>query len=130
MISNDDHAIGIQLRDITEYTTLGPYVGVEGTPGRVLTSYGLVGRNEEKAANNRHWPRYFRITFKPLEKVAYCRTPIDQGHLFTCEYDKYNPVVDINRSGLFLDVHRFDDAESYIINFVKVSVIANVSKRC
>ena len=120
-VASNDHAIGIQLRDLTEYRTLGPYVGVEGTPGRVLNNHGLAGSNEEKATNQ-HWPRYFRITIKPLEKLAVCRTPIDDGHLFTVEYDRYNPTVDITRSDLWLDVYRYDDAESYIINFVKVTV--------
>ena len=120
-VASNDHAIGIQLRDLTEYRTLGPYVGVEGTPGRVLNNHGLVGTTEE-TATNQHWPRYFRITIKPLEKLAVCRTPIDDGHLFTVEYDRYNPTVDITRSDLWLDVYRYDDAESYIINYVKVTV--------
>ena len=120
-VSNNEHAIGIQLRDLTEYRTLGPYVGVEGTPGRVLNNYGLVGSTEEKATSQR-WPRYFRITIKPLEKLAVCRTPIDGGHLFTVEYDRYNPTIDITQSDLWLDVYRFDDAESYIINYVDVTV--------
>ena len=38
-VSNDDHAIGIQLRDLTEYRTLGPYVGIEGTPGKRVLEY-------------------------------------------------------------------------------------------
>ena len=121
MVSDNDHAIGIQLRDLAEYRTLGPYIGVEGTPGRVLNNYGLVGSLEEKATNQ-HWPRYFRITIKPLEKLAVCRTPIDGGHLFTVEYDRYNPIIDITQSDLWLDVYRFDDAESYIINYVDVTV--------
>jgi hypothetical protein len=118
-LSNNDHAIGIQLRDLTEYRNLGPYVGVEGTPGRRVLEYPAnVGKNEEKATNQ-HWPRYFRITIKPLERVAYCRSPIDDGHLFTAEFDRNNPMVDLS-SDLNLDVFRFDDAESYSINFVHV----------
>ena len=117
MLSNADHAIGIQLQDLTEYRTLGPYVGVEGTPGRKVLEYPAnVGKNEEKASNQ-HWPHYFKITIKPLEKVAYCRSPIDDGHLFTAEFDCYNPTVNLS-SDMFLDVFRFDDAESYTINFV------------
>ena len=119
-VSNDDHAIGIQLRDLTEYRTLGPYVGIEGTPGkRVLEYPANVGKNEEKASNQ-HWPRYFFITIKPLERLAYCRSPIDNGHLFTAEFDNQNPLVDFHSSDMKLDVYRFDDAESYVINFVKV----------
>ena len=128
-VASDQHAIGIQLRDLREYRTLGPYVGVEGTPGiRVLENPGLPGSNEERA-NTQHWPRYFRITIKPLEKLAVCRTPIDGGHLFTVEYDKYNPTIDITKSDLWLDVYRFDDAESYIINFVKVTVTVIINKK-
>ena len=53
------------------------------------------------------------------QKLSVCYTSID---LFTVEYDKYNPIIDITQSGLWLDVYRYDDAESYIINFVKVTV--------
>ena len=128
MLSNDDHAIGIQLRDLTEYRTLGPYVGVEGTPGtKVLENPANTGTNKEKASNQ-HWPRYFRITIKPLEKVAYCRSPIDDGHLFTVEYDRYNATVDLS-SDLYLDVFQFDDAESYVINFVHVVLKTVVPKK-
>ena len=128
MLSNDDHAIGIQLRDLTEYRSLGPYVGVEGTPGRRVLEYpSNPGTNEEKASNQ-HWPRYFHITIKPLEKVAYCRSPIDDGHLFTVEYDRYNPTIDFS-SDLYLDVFRFDDAESYVINFVHVVLKTVVPKK-
>lgn len=127
-LSNSDHAIGIQLRDLTEYRTLGPYVGVEGTPGRrVLENPANVGENQDKATN-KHWPRYFRITIKPLERVAYCRSPIDDGHLFSTQFDRYNPLVDLS-SDLNLDVFRFDDAESYTINFAHVVLKAVVPKK-
>ena len=119
-VASDDWAIGIQLRDLTEYTTLGPYIGYEGKPGRVLSQHSPT--LDKELATNPHWPRYFRMTFKPLEKVAVCRTPIDDGHLLTVVYDKHNPIVDVTKSDLYLDVYRFNDFENYIINYIKATV--------
>ena len=98
-------AIGIQFRDLTEYRSLGPYVGVEGEAGRVLRDYALLEANQEKATNQ-HWPRVFNIHIKPLEQLAVCHTAIDNGHLLTVNYDEYNPKVDITAENLYLNVYR------------------------
>lgn len=121
MLASNEHAIGIRLRNTKEYTTVGPYTGVEGMPGRVLDHIGAEGLNEEKAKTAR-WPRVFNITIKPLEKLAYCYTGIDGGHLFTVEYDKYNPTINLRDSDLFFDIYRFDDQETYVINYVKITL--------
>ena len=126
--NNRDRAIGIQLRDITEYRTLGPYVGVEGDPGRALEHYGLTGQEQAETSTSTHWPRVFNIDLKPLEKTGYCWTAIDTGHLFSCEFDPYNPTIDPTKDDIYLDVYRFKDAETYNINFVKLTITMHTEK--
>ncbi len=126
-IANDEHALGIQLLNTNQYTTKGPYIGIEGKPGRVLTNYSdNIGEGQDKVHVTggcaTYWPDCFCMTFKPLEKLAACRSPIGSGHLFTANYDEYNPTIDIRQGDLFLDVYRGGDQEKYIINFVKVTV--------
>lgn len=125
-VSDGERAIGIQCRDLTEYTNLGPYLGVEGDAGSVLDHYSLREEFREPAATTR-WPRVFNIRIKPMEKIAICHTSIDGGHLLTVIYDKYNPEVDITKNDLYLDLYRLDDKEVYIINYIKVKVIAHVN---
>lgn len=126
--TNSGHAMGIQLRDITEYNSLGPYVGVEGEPGRVLDKYGLTGQDQAETSNTNHWPRVFNITLKPMEKIGYCWSAIENGHLFTCEFDKYNPDIDPTKDDIFLDTYRFKDTETYNINFVKLTITVHTEK--
>ena len=121
MLANSEQALGITLLDISAYTSRGPYIGIEGIPGRRLENYSFVGDGQETARTN-YWPRCFCITIKPLQKLAICRTAIDGGHLFTTTYDKYNPIVDITREDIFLDVYRDSGDANYTINFVKATV--------
>lgn len=121
-VANDTHAIGIQIQNTNVFRSKGPYVGIEGDSDKlVLKNKGFVGENEEKTVSA-NWPRVFKITIKPLERVVYCHSSIDGGHLFTAEYDKYNTIISVDDGDLYLDVYRFDKDESYVINFVKLTV--------
>ena len=126
-VASDEWAIGIQLQDLSEYTTSGPYIGYEGKPGRVLSQHGPTLDKELATYSYSYWPRYFRMPFKLLEKVAVCRTPTDYGHLLTVVYDKHNPVVDVTKSALYLDVYRFNDSDNYTINYIKATVTIHIN---
>lgn len=131
-ISNGDGnwAMGIQCRTVSGYNNLGPYLGIEGEAGRVLKYPALKEQFQERTVIEPPlWPRVFNVRIKPMEKVAVCHTAIDRGHLLTVVYDEYNPMIDITKDNLYLDLYRMDDLDFYTINYIKVKVTAYVTER-
>lgn len=125
--------LGIQLRDITEYGSIGPYIGIEGQPGRdKLKEQVLRGKEEEISRTSTHWPRVFNMTLKPMEQpaIGYCWSSIENGHLFTCEFDRGNTryKVDPTQDDVYLEAYRYRVAETYNINFVKLTITLHTEK--
>ena len=76
MISDGDHAVGIQLQDPEDYDNIGPYIGIEGLTGNILTS---ITRHEsqmedlDKIPNTerRRWPQFFEVIIRVNNKRGF-----------------------------------------------------------
>jgi hypothetical protein len=116
MISDGDSAIGFQLQDpARDYNTKGPYVAIDGEPGRELLSPKL-RLSQVVRSNARTNPDQFEITLKPTEYwgSAYCS--IDDGHKVCCQFGR---KLKLNQE-LILDLYRDESHEVYNLNYVEV----------
>ena len=73
MISDGERAVGIQIQDPEDYDNIGPYIGIEGLTGNILTS---ITRHEsqmeqlDKIPNTerRRWPQFFEVIIRVNNK--------------------------------------------------------------
>ncbi|XP_065838777.1 uncharacterized protein [Oscarella lobularis] len=117
-------AMGFQLRNPSEsdYTTKGPYYGVDGEPGRILRNYAK--RSTDVPVRERVNPDQFEILLKPSDYWGSIYSALDGGHKLNTTF-----ASTLNLSnGLWLDVYRVDVVETYIINYVEVTVYEDSPK--
>ena len=116
MLSDGSKAIGIQLRDPTrDYGTKGPYIGIEGNPGRGLDSVTEMAQGVVTTTSRLN-PDQFEIVIKPTQfwGSAYCA--IDTGHKLCVTYFK---ELDLSKE-IKLDLYRDEPNEVYSINYIEL----------
>ena len=124
MISDSRDAMGVQLRDPTEYHTIGPYQGIAGDDGRLLTNITELKSTEKDAAYDyqhgqlQRWPQMFRILLKPNGYWGLCSSAANGGISLSFSYPKRLRVDD----GLELVLFRNKSTETYTINMIEVTV--------
>ena len=121
---DEDWAVGIQLRDPKQdYTVQGPYIGLEGRPGFVLTNVddGSAQLIKTKSTN---YPDQFEMVIKPSERWGSAFCPIDDGHKICGLYAR---TLNLN-SGIFLDVYRDQPEEVYVLNYIEVWIYKDSPK--
>ena len=120
MITDGDNAMGIQLRDPTEYRTMGPYVGIAGEYGRQLTDI-QINKSDElnyKPGDWQRWPQSYQIQLKPNSYWGTCSSPAHGGISLSFVYPKRLRF----RRQLSLVLYRGEKSENYTINMIEVSV--------
>ena len=128
MISDGNRAIGFQLRDPPQYYQEGPYIGIEGEPGRTLTDVSLKSPPE----GTKYWyyyssrknPDQFEMVFKPREYWGSAFCCVDQGHKYCTFYDR---DLDISK-GLSLETYREDPNDTYVLNYIEVWIYEDSPK--
>jgi hypothetical protein len=116
MVSDGRHAVGIRLQDPRDYGTIGPYVGVEGRPGRTLQDITSESPPTSIRTGTRNNPDQFEIVIKPTQYwgSAYCA--LDGGNKLCVAYSS---TLDVNE-GVLLDVYRYEANETYTLNYIEV----------
>ena len=120
-VSDQDHAFGFQLLDMTRYhsTGYGPYYPIEGASGQYSFNPPVIQKDLARpSVMYNRWPRVFEMRLKPTEGFGTCYTALDAGHMISASFRKLDPA----HKGLWLEVYRGDDKEHYDINFVEVTV--------
>ena len=124
MISDGRNAMGVQLRDPSEYHTIGPYQGIAGDDGRLLTNITELKSTEKDAAYDyqhgqlQRWPQMFRILLKPNSYWGLCSSAANGGISLSYNYPKQLNVA----FGLQLVLFRNKSTETYTINMIEVTV--------
>lgn len=129
MISDGEQAVGIQIQDPEDYHTIGPYIGIEGKSGNILTN---ITRYESQTkpvdliptTERRRWPQVFEITIKTSsvrrfsECSVSCSSAVRGGTSVSADFS--NPL---NPRGPWrLELYRGEREETYNINFLDVSI--------
>ena len=124
MIGDSFHVMGVQLRDPTEYHTIGPYQGIAGEDGYQLTNIKEL-KSTEKETNYRpgewqRWPQMFNIILKPNSRPPWglCSSAANGGISLSYVYPR-NLRLD---QGLDLVLFRGKSTETYAINMIEVSI--------
>lgn len=124
MIGDSFSVMGVQLRDPTEYHTIGPYQGIAGEDGYQLTSIKEL-KSTEKEVNYRpgewqRWPQMFNIVLKPSARPPWglCSSAANGGISLSFAYPR-NLRLD---QGLDLVLFRGQSTETYTINMIEVSI--------
>ena len=129
-------AMGVQLRDPTEYHTIGPYQGISGTSGHILSAIQEHKSTESDAARDykhgdlQRYPQYFTIkikpnppnptpqSFLPMAPWGLCSSAANGGISLSHNY----PTPINPQDGLFLVLYRNKSTESYTINMLEVTI--------
>ena len=116
MLSDGSKAIGIQLRDPTrDYRTKGPYIGIEGIPGRGLDSVREMAQGVVTTTSRLN-PDQFEIVIKPTQFWGSAFCAIDTGHKLCVTYFK---DLDLSKE-IKLDLYRDEPNEVYSINYIEL----------
>ena len=121
-VSDDDHAFGFQLLDMTRYHTtgIGPYYPIEGDSGHYKFNPPVIQKDLAKPSTDyTHWPNVFEMRLKPTEGFGTIYTALDAGHMISA---KFQSLERLEQNGLWLEVYRGDDKEHYDIKYVEVTV--------
>lgn len=129
MISDGDRAVGVQIQDPEDYHTIGPYVGIEGDAGSILTNitrHDSQMKDSDKVPDSerRRWPQVFDIIIRVSNKrretecSASCYSAVRGGLAITSAFS--NPL---NARGPWsLELYRGEREETYNINYLDVQV--------
>ena len=129
-------ALGVQLRDPSEYHSIGPYQGITGKSGYALTAIQELKSTEKDAARDyqrgdlQRYPQYFTIKIKPnppspspqsflkMAPWGLCSSAANGGISLSHNYPTpLNP-----QDGLFLVLYRNKSTEAYTINMIEVTI--------
>ncbi len=127
-ISDRDMAMGIQLRDPSEYTDpkLGPYMSMYGKDGFSLSEVD----NQPSAEHEknfqyetwRRWPQMFNMRIKPSpgseQPWGLCSSSVNGGISLSFTYPNSLRVY----NALDLVLYRYKSTESYTITMIEVSI--------
>ena len=129
MISDGERAVGIQIQDPEDYDNIGPYIGIEGLTGNILTS---ITRHEsqmeqlDKIPNTerRRWPQFFEVIIRVNNKRGFeecsgsCISSVRGGTSITSGFART-----LNSTGPWrLELYRGERNENYYLNFLDVSI--------
>lgn len=129
MISDGSRAVGIQIQDPEDYDDIGPYIGIEGDSGNILTNINRyvsqIGDVDKiPATERRRWPQLFEITITVNNKrrfnecSASCISSVRGGTSISSTFART-----LNSQGRWdLELYRGERDETYSINFLDVSV--------
>ena len=122
MIGDTETVMGVQLRDPSEYHTIGPYQGIAGDDGRQLTNITYLKSTEKEIDYARErwqrWPQMFRIKLKPSSYWGLCSSAANGGISLSYSYPK---ALSLN-NGLELVLFRNKSSEMYTINMIEVFI--------
>ena len=124
MISDSRDAMGVQLRDPSEYHSMGPYQGIAGDDGRLLSNITTLKYTEKDSAYDykprdvQRWPQMFRILLKPNGYWGLCSSAANGGISLSFSYPKRLRVDD----GLQLVLFRNKSTETSTFNMIEVTV--------
>lgn len=129
MITDGDRAVGVQIQDPEDYQSIGPYVGIEGDAGNILTNitrHDSQMKESDKipAAERRRWPQVFDIVIRvsnrrrETECSASCYSAVRGGLAITAAFS--NPLE--ARGPWSLELYRGEREETYNINYLDVQV--------
>jgi hypothetical protein len=132
-VANDDswnqhkQCIGFEIRDPSEYHTVGPYIGIEGKPGEQLTLTDILETDKELVrghvdAFNARWPQVYEMTILPYWKWGSCSSPIAGGHSISAIYQSN---LNLREYGLFLEIYRGKKEEQYRFDSIEVMITEN-----
>ena len=120
MIGAGDKAMGVQLRDPKEYNTIGPYQGIAGEVGKLLTDITYLPSDEKNYTygQGQRWPQLFEIKLKPQSYWGVCSSAANGGISLSFTYPKRLPLDE----GLKLYLFRNKRTATYTINMIEVII--------
>lgn len=120
MIGDGDRAMGVQLRDPSEYHTIGPYQGIAGDVGRMLTDITYLPSDEKNYTHGQlqRWPQLFEIKLKPQSYWGVCSSAANGGISLSFTYPRELHIDE----GIKLYLFRNKRTETYTINMIEVLI--------